>query len=106
MHLDGSTWQARQDTAQRPPHADWAPIAARGADAPVGRVCGLFDEQAEYRLFDVVTFNGSEWRARRDAPGAPGQGDGWAIGASKGKRGDRGERGERGLAGPKGADGV
>jgi hypothetical protein len=68
----------------------------------VGEVCGLFDPARDYRKFDLVAFGGSEWRARRDNPGAL-PGDGWALSASAGKTGQKGEigkRGERGPAGP------
>jgi len=105
----GSTWCAVRDTAEEPPHEDWQLVAARGADAPVGRVCGLYDPDGEYRQFDLVTYRNAEWRARKDGPG-PLPGEGWAISAQEGKRGergrpgDRGERGERGLPGPPGRD--
>lgn len=96
----GATWQALCDTGRPPPHQDWICLAARGEDAPVGTVCGLFDPAKAYRRFDIVTFNGSEWRAVRDDPGEL-PGDGWMLGA-KGSRGKPGERGERGPAGPHG----
>jgi hypothetical protein len=105
----GSTWCAIHDTAEEPPHEDWQLVAARGvdgADAPVGRVCGLYDPTCEYRLFDLVTFRNAEWRARRDDPG-PLPGEGWAISAQEGKRGERGRIGEpgpRGFPGPPGRD--
>jgi hypothetical protein len=105
MHA-GSTWCAVHDTAEEPPHSDWQLVAACGADAPVGRVCGLYDPDGEYRQFDLVTFRNAEWRARRDDPG-PLPGEGWAISAQEGKRGERGrigERGERGFPGPPGRD--
>jgi hypothetical protein len=70
-----------------------------------GQACGLFDEDAVYRRMDVVSFNGSEWRAKHDNPG-PLPGDGWMLSASRGKRGDRGERGEKGLEGKPGNDGA
>jgi Collagen triple helix repeat (20 copies) len=75
-----------------------------GQDAYPGRACGLYDAQMEFRALDVVTFNGSEWRARCDNPG-PLPGDGWLLGAKKGepgKPGPRGPAGERGEAGPPG----
>jgi hypothetical protein len=75
------------------------PPGERGADAPVGEVCGLFDRERAYRKFDLVTFHGSEWRARCDDPGAL-PGDGWALSGQVGGRGKAGERGERGPAGP------
>ncbi len=66
-----------------------------GQDAYPGEARGLFDASATYRALDVVSFNGCEWRARRDAPGEL-PGDGWMLSASRGKRGDRGERGKDG----------
>jgi hypothetical protein len=104
VFLSGSTWCARRDTAKKPPHEDWAPVAQGGADAPVGEVRGLFDEAQTYRRFDLVAFNGSEWRARCDDPG-PLPGDGWALSAKQGKRGDKGERGDRGEPGRQGPAG-
>lgn len=101
----GSTYCAAKDTAEEPPHEDWLLIAGRGADAPVGDVRGLYDAEAAYRKFDLVSFNGAEWRAKRDDPG-PLPGEGWAMSAKQGKGGQpgpRGERGERGAAGPAGA---
>ncbi len=72
-----------------------------GKDAYAGQARGLFDPEASYRAMDVVSFNGSEWRAKVDAPGAL-PGDGWMLSASRGKRGDRGERGEAGRNGERG----
>jgi hypothetical protein len=100
IYFEGSTFYALRDTAATPPHADFQPIAFKGRDAYAGRALGLFDDKAEYRAMDVVTLNGSEWRATKDSPG-PCPGDGWMLGAkgSKGKPGDKGERGERGEPG-------
>lgn len=72
-----------------------------GKDAYHGEARGLFDPEVEYRALDVVSFNGSEWRAKRDSPGEL-PGEGWMLSASRGKRGDRGERG---LEGREGKDG-
>lgn len=102
----GSTWFAKRDTASQPLLGDdWILIAAagqRGQDAPVGEVCGLFDPARKYRLFDLVNYHGSEWRAKRDDPGAL-PGDGWALSGQVGGRGKPGERGERGLPGTPGS---
>lgn len=100
----GSTWCAVRDTAEEPPHPDWQLVAARGEDAPVGRVHGLYDPAGLYRRFDLVTFRNAEWRARKDDPG-PLPGEGWAISAQEGKRGERGRIGERGPPGPAGPQG-
>lgn len=98
---DGSTYQAQRDTAEEPPHEDWAVVAARGAEPYVGEVRGRYDPKVNYRKFDLVTENGTEWRAKRDVPGAL-PGDGWAISAQRGDRGQKGERGDRGEKGPAG----
>lgn len=74
------------------------PPAKDGKDAYPGEARGLFDPSAEYRALDVVSFNGCEWRAKRDAPGEL-PGDGWMLSASRGKRGERGERGVAGKDG-------
>lgn len=76
-----------------------------GADAYPGEAKGLFDPTVTYRALDVVSFNGSEWRAKKDEPGEL-PGDGWMLSASKGKRGDRGEKGDRGIEGKSGKDGA
>jgi hypothetical protein len=103
----GSTWYAHRDTASQPPGDDWVLIAAAGApghDAPVGEVCGLFDPAREYHRFDLVSWHGSEWRARHDQPGAL-PGDGWTLSGQVGSRGKPGEKGERGECGPAGPPG-
>lgn len=69
-----------------------------GKDAYPGEARGLFDPEAEYRAMDVVTHNGSEWRAKFDNPGSL-PGEGWMLSACRGKRGDRGERGLQGVEG-------
>lgn len=76
-----------------------------GKDAYAGEAKGLFDPTIEYRAMDVVSFNGSEWRAKCDNPGSL-PGDGWMLSASKGKRGDRGERGPDGRIGKDGNNGA
>jgi hypothetical protein len=109
VYRDGSTYAALRDTAAQPPHEDFQPIALAGRDGAPGAVGypgqarGLYDAGAQYRCLDVVTFNGSEWRACRDNPGLL-PGDGWMLGAKgiKGKPGDPGDPGERGQAGPPG----
>jgi hypothetical protein len=105
VHHNGSTWQARSDTASTPGSVNWTLIAARGVDAPVGDVRGLYDPEGQYRKFDLVTLNGSEWRAKRDDPG-PLPGEGWALSAQVGKRGEKGIPGERGERGYKGEAGL
>jgi hypothetical protein len=103
---DGGTWQAKKDTAQKPPHADWTPLALPGRDAVTPAVRGTYCESEAYGQLDIVALNGSAFVARADDPG-PCPGDGWQLIASAGragKPGPKGERGERGLpsqAGPK-----
>lgn len=80
------------------------PPGPPGEEPYVGEVCGLFDQAREYRKYDIVAFGGSEWRAKRDAPGAL-PGDGWALSASAGKSGQKGEHGARGERGPVGPPG-
>lgn len=84
-----------------PPGAASTVPGPPGPEPYVGEVRGLYDQRRDYRKFDLVTFNGSEWRARRDSPGAL-PGDGWALAGQAGSRGKTGERGERGPAGPTG----
>lgn len=102
---EGSTWCATTDTAQPPPGDDWAPVAMRGAPAPLPEVKGLFEIGREYKALSIVAANGASWIAVKDNPSPEIPGDGWALLAQKGKRGDRGERGERGPAGIAGKDG-
>lgn len=94
---DGSTWCARRDTAERPPHPDWALVAMAGKDGVdgiTGEARGKYTEGERYQKLDRVSFNGSEWIARRDDPG-PLPGEGWMLGAQK-------ARGKPGPAGPPG----
>lgn len=102
---DGSTYQALRDTGQAPPHADWACLASRGADAYAGEVKGLYDPEANYRAMDIVTKDDCEWRAVYDNPGSL-PGPGWRRGAGKGKPGQKGERGESGPKGEQGSPGI
>jgi integrin beta 3 len=100
----GSTWQAMRDTAREPPHEDWTCLAAAGVDgrdAPVGEVCGLYDAARKYKGFDLVAYDGGEWRAKHDDPGRL-PGPGWALSAVQGKRGAKGEAGPRGPSGAAG----
>lgn len=106
----GSLWQACCDTAREPgaEGGEWFLVAAAGRDgrdAPEGEVCGLFDEHRVYKKFDLVTLNGSEFRAIEDNPGKC-PGDGWRISAQVGKRGEKGLPGERGPQGPRGTSGA
>ncbi|MDX0567438.1 collagen-like protein [Sinorhizobium medicae] len=102
VHCDGSTFCARRDTARRPPHDDWSPVALKGKDAQAGEARGLYDSKAGYLKLDRVAFDGSEWIARRDDPG-PLPGEDWMLAA---KAGSRGKPGERGPPGAKGDPGI
>lgn len=73
-----------------------------GRDAYAGEARGLYDPAAEYRAMDVVSFRGSEWRAKKDNPGEL-PGEDWMLSASRGSRGERGERGPVGRDGKAGA---
>jgi hypothetical protein len=77
----------------------------RGADAYPGEAKGLYSPDETYRSLDCVSWNGSEWRAKKDSPGAL-PGPDWMLSASKGKRGERGEKGQRGPSGNDGKNGV
>lgn len=101
---DGSTWQARGDTAQPPPHTDWLCIAATGLDAPMPTIRGTYRDGEHYGAFDIVALNGSSFIARKAEPGAC-PGDGWQLIASAGKPGRPGPSGEKGQAGPRGLPG-
>jgi hypothetical protein len=102
---DGGTFQAKRDTGQPPPHADWLCLAAAGCNGESVAVRGTFDETADYRRLDVVALNGGSFIALKDAPG-PCPGSGWQLIASQGKRGAAGEKGERGPTGPRGDAGA
>jgi hypothetical protein len=74
------------------------PPGADGMDAYPGEAKGLYDPKGEYRAMDVVGFNGSEWRAKKDGPGEL-PGPDWMLSVPRGKRGERGERGISGRDG-------
>jgi len=101
----GGTWQAKKDTAQKPPHADWTPLALPGRDAVTPAVRGTYRDGEAYRQLDIVALNGSSFIARHDDPG-PCPGDGWQLIASAGRAGKPGIRGERGEPGPRGERGL
>ena len=109
VHCDGATWQALRDTATRPPHADWQPVAAKGRDGQDGRTGeargSWVREGVHYGNLDRVSFNGSEWIAIRDDPGVL-PGDGWMLGAKVGRQGRPGDPGPKGERGAAGRDGI
>lgn len=90
---------AREPGPPGPAGADSLIPGPPGPEPYVGEVCGLWEPERSYRKFDLVTFNGSEWRARLDDPGSL-PGNGWVLAAKRGSRGEQGLRGERGLPAP------
>jgi hypothetical protein len=99
---DGSSWQARRDTGQAPPHRDWICLAAA---APAMHVRGTYDPEESYAALDVVMKESSSHVALKDNPG-PCPGPGWQLLAASGRRGVAGERGAHGERGPKGEPGA
>jgi hypothetical protein len=103
----GSTWQARKDTGQAPPHADWIGLAFRGVDGASPQVRGIWRSDGDYRALDIVALNGGSFIARKDDPGSC-PGEGWqslvlakrGTPGEPGPQGPRGERGERGEGAP------
>jgi hypothetical protein len=92
------------------PKGEPGPQGERGLDGYPGEARGLWDAAAQYRAMDVVTHNGSEWRAVRDDPGEL-PGPGWMLGAKgvrgrPGEKGSPGDRGAKGDKGDRGADGI
>ena len=65
------------------------------------RVRGTFNPDTEYKMLDVVMFNGSSFVALEDRPG-PCPGEHWQLLASCGSRGARGTAGARGERGAPG----
>jgi len=61
------------------------PEGPAGRDGATGEPRGKYDGKEFYQKHDRVSFNGSEWIARKDPPG-PLPGDGWMLGAM-GKKG-------------------
>jgi hypothetical protein len=105
---DGGTWQAKNDTPQKPPHADWTPLALPGRNAVTPAVRGTFDLASCYDALNIVALNGSAFIARWNDPGEC-PGDGWQLIASAGrvgKPGIKGERGEPGAPSERGPPGL
>jgi hypothetical protein len=101
VFCDSGTWQARKDTARRPPHRDWVPLALPGRNAASPRVRGTYRDDETYQQLDIVALNGSSFIARADNPG-PCPGDNWQLIASAARAGKPGPKGERGERGPPG----
>lgn len=103
----GSTFQARRDTGQAPPHSDWNCLAKGGCDGRTPVVKGTFDPEADYAALDIVALDGGGFIARKDHPG-PCPGAGWQLISRQGQRGIAGQKGppgERGLNGEPGQKG-
>lgn len=101
VFCDGGSWQAQKDTAQKPPHKDWKPVAVAGRSATTPVIRGTFDPAQSYDALNIVALNNSSFMAKCDNPGEC-PGDGWQLIASAGragKPGPKGERGERGAPG-------
>ena len=108
MTYAGALWQAKKDTGQAPPHADWICLAADGQDGITPTIRGTYDPVGIYARLDIVALNSSSFIARKDQPG-PCPGEGWQLIVSAGKQGrpgPRGARGERGEPGSKGGPGA
>ena len=107
VQYQGSSYQARKDTAQRPDEKDWRLIAAAGTDGQSMTIRGTYARGAIYRKLDVVTLNSSWFVARKDNPGEC-PGPDWQVGpiGKKGEKGLRGEQGPSGPAGPAGRDAL
>lgn len=98
----GSTWQARRDTGQAPPHRDWICLAAA---ARVLHIRGTYKAEEVYGALDVIMKESSSHVALKDDPG-PCPGPGWQLLAAAGRRGVAGETGIAGERGPKGEPGA
>ncbi|WP_167561253.1 hypothetical protein [Bradyrhizobium sp. AS23.2] len=100
---EGSTYQARCDTARAPSDEEhWICVAAGGLDGLSFRVRGTYQQDEPYSRFDVVALNGGSFVARRNNPG-PCPGDDWQALCFQGKKGPAGPKGDRGERGPSGA---
>jgi hypothetical protein len=105
VSCEGGTWQAQKDTAQKPPHRDWLPIASAGRAAVTPIIRGTFDLAQSYDALNIVALNGSSFIARHNEPGEC-PGDGWQLIASAGRAGKPGPKGERGEQGQRGSPGA
>jgi hypothetical protein len=54
---DGGTWQAKKDTTQKPPRADWTPLALPGGDAITPAVRGTYREGETYSFLNIVALD-------------------------------------------------
>jgi hypothetical protein len=97
---------------QGPAGADGAtgPAGSQGATGPQGPGFVFqheWNNDAQYMLNDVVTYNGGAYVALKDAPaGTPDQSTDWKLFAAAGAAGAQGEAGPQGPAGPHGPQGA
>jgi hypothetical protein len=100
----GSTWQARCDTAAEPgsDSDNWLCLARAGKTL---RIRGTWSPDARYAELDVVALGGCSFVARKDDPGVCPGGD-WQALTLPGKRGPQGPRGEKGERGERGPAGL
>jgi hypothetical protein len=101
---EGETFQAKKDTASRPPGPDWFLVARAGRDATMPHVRGTFVTTRSYKALDIVAQDGASFIAKRDNPGIC-PGDGWQLLVRQGKSGRRGDKGDTGPRGEKGEPG-
>jgi hypothetical protein len=97
----GALWQARCDTVHAPPHDDWVCLAQGGRDGLTPTIRGTYDVHEDYKMLDVVAFDGASFIASKDDPGIC-PGPSWQPLSKQGKPG---RSGETGAIGPRGAKG-
>ena len=103
VDVEGSTYQARCDTARAPTdETHWICVAAGGLDGRSLRIRSTYKAEEKYSQLDVVALNGGSFVARRSNPGAC-PGEGWQAIAFQGKKGPAGPKGDRGERGTTGA---
>ena len=68
-------------------------VASESIRFPTLLYHGIYSESREYAANDAVTFGGSVWIAKHDAPaGKPGNSDDWQLAVKRGQAGRDGER--------------
>jgi hypothetical protein len=115
--LRGSTWRAKRRNIGRLPGST-SPSTERFWELFAGGLNprGAWKPSATFHRNDLVTHEGSTWRAlRTNGNSVPGQAGDWRLFAAKGRKGEKGdkgdkgdpgERGRRGPAGPEGPPGA
>lgn len=61
----------------------------REVTLPVVIDAGVYRSERGYARGDGVTFGGSFWIAQKDAPGKPGESEGWRLAVKKGRDGGK-----------------